>query len=765
MAIGLTTGVLGQTTVLSVVGGLSVTIVLIVLVVICVCAKKEKEKNENLVEEKRKSEHADLLNGKVDTEQVHLDVDTALTPLSNGQVVYDNNTRCDPNKFLSFIFHSGSLRVSPGSPHQTSQRKLPAPPPAPDGASPAVVNLTSKREDDDDDYDHLNRPNRKNSEKNRQSNYDHVAIDAEGQFKIIEGKSAITDDYYAEVKTENIYAGVKDEENDLENDDYARVKGVSETPKEVTKTVQNGVISAGIVDDTYSSVKDESKDASQGSAKDFDPYSKVKDDPYAKVKDDPYNKVKDGDSSQDSAKDLDIDDPYNKVKDDCDSEKSFDPYNKVKDDPYSRVKGDDPYNKMKGDDDPYNKVKGDDDPYNKVSGDDLDQDEGASGSIEDHYSKVDPNRKLQSNVTSINITSSAEALGGTLASSIPNANDEYAVVVKNPDEKGPGFSVITSNARGNVNEEIDPYTLPPEPPRRYGSEEIRDFNIESFNTPPQPSPRNSREIPATAAIGTTNQTSTTVVASRAQGETAESTKKKEPPYSKLTARESMASINARRALNTYETVAEAENFYATVRGNVPAPPSLDSLHSMTKQNPGGYRLSQNESESNNERYASVDHPKSPGTLSNPRLSANVTGARLSVNSDSSNPKSPFGVPGGLSSLGATGGAEVVLSPNYQTVKDYIPEDPDTDPNYESVEEAKSKIDYNSQEMKKAMMNRKIRTHVYEEVKPSPESTQVKNRVLRSHMYEDIDEVKEQKKGINRKSKDEEVWKRRSDVEK
>lgn len=197
---------------------------------------------------------------------------------------------------------------------------------------------------------------------------------------------------------------------------------------------------------------------------------------------------------------------------------------------------------------------------------------------------------------------------------------------------------------------------------------------------------------------------------------------------------------------------------------MPAPPSLDSLHSMTKQNPTGYRLSKNETELNDERYASVDQPKSPGTLSNPRLSANVTGARFSVNSDSSNQKPPIGVSG--ASLGATGGPEVVLSPNYQTVKDYIPEDPEMDPNYESVEEAKSKIDYNSKEMKNAMMNRKIRTHVYEEVKPSPESTQVKNRVLRSHMYEDIEEVKEQqKKGVNRKSKDDEVWKRRSDIEK
>lgn len=45
-------------------------------------------------------------------------------------------------------------------------------------------------------------------------------------------------------------------------------------------------------------------------------------------------------------------------------------------------------------------------------------------------------------------------------------------------------------------------------------------------------------------------------------------KHKEPPYLKLTARESMASINARRALNTYEEVTDRENMYATVSGNL-----------------------------------------------------------------------------------------------------------------------------------------------------------------------------------------------------
>jgi len=43
-----------------------------------------------------------------------------------------------------------------------------------------------------------------------------------------------------------------------------------------------------------------------------------------------------------------------------------------------------------------------------------------------------------------------------------------------------------------------------------------------------------------------------------------SEKKKEPPYNKLSVRESLASMNARAASNTYEYVSEVDNLYATV---------------------------------------------------------------------------------------------------------------------------------------------------------------------------------------------------------
>jgi len=39
---------------------------------------------------------------------------------------------------------------------------------------------------------------------------------------------------------------------------------------------------------------------------------------------------------------------------------------------------------------------------------------------------------------------------------------------------------------------------------------------------------------------------------------------REPPYNKLSVRESLASMNARAASNTYEDVADVDNLYATV---------------------------------------------------------------------------------------------------------------------------------------------------------------------------------------------------------
>lgn len=42
-----------------------------------------------------------IFQGKVDADKVHLDVDTALTPLSNGQVIYDNNPRYVNNYIIN----------------------------------------------------------------------------------------------------------------------------------------------------------------------------------------------------------------------------------------------------------------------------------------------------------------------------------------------------------------------------------------------------------------------------------------------------------------------------------------------------------------------------------------------------------------------------------------------------------------------------------------------------------------------------------------
>lgn len=118
----------------------------------------------------------------------------------------------------------------------------------------------------------------------------------------------------------------------------------------------------------------------------------------------------------------------------------------------------------------------------------------------------------------------------------------------------------------------------------------------------------------------------------------------------------------------------------------------------------------------------------------------------------------------------TGG--VSLDPNYTTVRDCIPErQVEGDPNYESVEEVKSKVqEVEQEEQRKAMMERKKRLHVYEEVKEG-ETNPVRERVLRRHMYEDLDGVKTQKQELDKQEvnkqeeelEDREVWKRRSDV--
>lgn len=103
---------------------------------------------------------------------------------------------------------------------------------------------------------------------------------------------------------------------------------------------------------------------------------------------------------------------------------------------------------------------------------------------------------------------------------------------------------------------------------------------------------------------------------------------------------------------------------------------------------------------------------------------------------------------------------VTLDPDYQTVRDCV-NDLDVDPNYESVEEARAKVfvleqKNNGQMSVSSADGKKRRNHVYEEVKPSPSSSDTRSKqthASRSHMYEDIDVVREQKRELNRKSQE------------
>lgn len=656
---------------------------------------------------------------------------------------------------------------------------------------------------------------------------------------------------YAEVERENIYEGVKDKQpepepkasvpvtaapvkrlydpyssvNDEEEveedsevqkqqqktfDPYSKVKVGDEPPKknvDADKNVSDGSLVKTKEYDPYSRVKDSDSNSGSFRSKPFDPYSRVKDDkddssggtfkdidPYSTVKeertprgngkDDPYSKVKDAIDNETSVDDIDdpynrvVDDPYNKVKDD-------DPYNKVKGaESLAKVKGDDPYNKVK--DDPYTGVKGDD-PYNKVTEDEpedpynsVEEDEGAAEEGEGQ-SQGRPTSYQYSTVSKVN----QELREGGFS-----VVGEYAQVMKNKDTEANINRPLPLPSASQTNRRSDPdsYQLPPEPPRRYQE----DYNEGNHQSSVSHSTNGTTTVMGAGATGGTEVTPSEVTPTTTNniGSTAvtQTPKHKEPPYLKLTARESMASINARRALNTYEEVTDRENMYATVEGGsgdgvvtsrggaqnsqqlirqelyeeipngdqlpAPAPPSLDILHQMTEGKP---RVPGDTDSSNRSSFA--EGQKSPGATASPRFSSGSTEA---MSTGMVNPA--------FDGDQDTGG--VSLDPNYTTVRDCIPErQVEGDPNYESVEEVKSKVqEVEQEEQRKAMMERKKRLHVYEEVKEG-ETNPVRERVLRRHMYEDLDGVKTQKQELDKQEvnkqeeelEDREVWKRRSDV--
>lgn len=92
-----------------------------------------------------------------------------------------------------------------------------------------------------------------------------------------------------------------------------------------------------------------------------------------------------------------------------------------------------------------------------------------------------------------------------------------------------------------------------------------------------------------------------------------------------------------------------------------------------------------------------------------------------------------------------------MDPNYQTVRDSI-DLSEYDPNYESVDEAKSK----AVDLVKDAGRQKVWQHQYEEVTLSSDVTEtaevVKQRVLQGHTYEVVTETKPSAKDVKESKK-------------
>ncbi|CAI9721043.1 Hypothetical predicted protein [Octopus vulgaris] len=261
---------------------------------------------------------------------------------------------------------------------------------------------------------------------------------------------------------------------------------------------------------------------------------------------------------------------------------------------YSIVPGDDDT------DDPYSKIPGDlvlarpdvEDPYSSVDGRPTDGCCGAAGPV---LLPIAAATGASANIAVPETTSplSPDDLPGHIV------EDDYATVNKLP--RSPNNIAVTLDVPPDIL-----MAPPPEPPRAYKEEDF----LNRDNPPPD------HVDAAPAGAGPI-----------LLPEPVAQPPKAEYPYTKVTARESLSSINARqRLLNMYETVPETENTYATVDGgsgdgvvvrrtnrsesipkrnsqisetyaeigatglhaeSAPVPPSLDSLRTVTKQNPHG----------------------------------------------------------------------------------------------------------------------------------------------------------------------------------
>ncbi|KAL3889999.1 hypothetical protein ACJMK2_002306 [Sinanodonta woodiana] len=583
-----------------------------------------------------------------------------------------------------------------------------------------------KISDTDTDYDHIEEDVAQKMVK-RQSNYDHVVLVGDTPQVILAKTSRKVD----EQNLENIYAGVDEEVEvvKVSPNTQERNHGSTETKTDKYKHLDADLYDKGETD-PYCIVND-----IEQCNKDADPYNKV-------IEVEIGKKVEENKDSNEASPDMaDVEDDYAHL-----VEEPFTDERNVSNqsDPYARVKDDSPYSRVKDD----SLIKDSEDyPYNKL------QDSNEEGDVEmgvpesaarytkvkkgcDEYQTVKKNR---AGPTSFGIASPVPQLQPTGT----DLNNEYAVVskVRKPSDKTTSDRNSGASPRSSV-EIVSSPLAPPEPPRDYDAGAGED---------------NSGDLAADMSI--TSLDYNYIDAATGHGvEGTQAEGKKEPPYTKVTARESLASMNARVAQNTYEVLPDADNLYATVEGGsgdgvvrksvvkqndtqnassdhyteikagAPAPPSLDSLHLMARVHQGEITKRHTERKPGDlGGYYNIS-PSSPVSPPN-------THSRTPSGGD-------FRVVSATPNEGACSAAS--FDPDYQSVMvSSSLEESEFDPNYESVDEAKAKPRYESideSEKKHSSDMKKARGHVYEEVTVPDETAVAKKHALNKHTYEDIKDI-------------------------
>lgn len=582
---------------------------------------------------------------------------------------------------------------------------------------------------------------------------------------------------YNRIKDDPSYSGIKDitdPYNTVKDEDpYNKVKG-EEDSLIVRLSMEVPVLSNSLIDDAdpYNTVIDTDSETprrkfplvkAKVDGPNYDPYALVDDernvsnqsgstDPYSRVCDteidDPYNRVIDDDDNDVGAK-------SGKRSDIKDEDKGYSTVNKIRRVEYATV------NKVS-----IRRKKEDTSNFENRT----ERQQKSSGQYaRDEYSTVMKVRQGK-NVNDINTE---------VAGTCP---DEYSTVMKVSQDKNVNDTNTEVAGTSQVDRTVAPrFSQPPEePPRDYDdddddsvADDFYDNNADAdhYNTVLQVSAgRGTAAVSQgtgavttatviTTTTSTTTTTTTTTVAVIAAGaadgtSSGPGVKKKEPPYTKLSARESLASMNARMASNTYETVSEVDNLYATVEGgsgdgvvrpestrqsvsgrssvselyaeipesvSAPAPPSLVSLHETAKQ------------QSNQRTPSGQGHSRTPSGQGH------------------------FRTPSGDNNSGSIEGrvtlaTEEVVDLDHANFKTDVatPDDLEYDPNYETVEEAKSRVKY--EEINgTSKTETKIRAHVYEEVTVTNEARRTRQRVLNLHTYEDITGSKYPADDTNRRS--------------